>query len=209
MITLYTSYYRDKNMIRQHELDHCLQMNISNPLIDRIVLMVEGVLPPEFDLSKVHVIHTNRPTYKNFFEAINQYCRSYQEISIVANTDIYFDKTLADIRMNNRICLALSRYDVKPGKEVKLHCERGSQDCWIFMGKVKPVRFADFNLGVPGCDNRIAWELNRAGYIMQNPATKIKCYHYHPSDLHTYQGSDGKNIPYLFIPKPYLFVELT
>ena len=42
MITLYTSYYKDKSEIRQKELDYCLQQNIANPLIDRIMLFCDG-----------------------------------------------------------------------------------------------------------------------------------------------------------------------
>lgn len=144
------------------------------------------------------------------FDAINTYCQNHLEISTVANTDIYFDDTLSQLHtyMNGKTCVALSRWDVKPPLEPVLHNERFSQDVWIFQGKVKPVKFASFNLGVPGCDNRIAWELNRAGYILKNPATKIKSYHYHPSDLHTYHDENRENIKFLYVPKPYLFVDV-
>ena len=72
-----------------------------------------------------------------------------------------------------------------------------------------PVKYSDFNLGIPGCDNRIAWELYRAGYKLINPASKIKSYHYHPSDLHNYHDETGEVKAYCYIAKPYLFVELT
>jgi len=209
MITLYTSYYQDKNPIRQAELDFVWKQNIENQLIDRIMLFAESV--PELMNDKVQIISGKRPTYNDKFNAINRYCVSALEISIVANSDIYFDETLKELplMLNGRFCYALSRYDVKPGGEPVLHQEKFSQDTWIFCGKVKPIKYGAFHLGVPGCDNRIAWELNRAGYILKNPASKIKTYHYHPSDLHTYHDDNGENIKYLYVPKPYLFVELT
>jgi hypothetical protein len=209
MVTLYTSYYQDKNPIRQAELDYCLKQNIDNPFIDRIMIFAESSLP--FTSEKVQIISDKRPTYNDKFNAINHYIVSPIEISIVANSDIYFDETLKELQsmLNGRFCYALSRYDVKPDSEPVLHQEKFSQDTWIFCGKVKPIKFGAFHLGVPGCDNRIAWELNRAGYILKNPASKIKTYHYHPSDLHTYHDEKGENIKYLYVPKPYLFVELT
>lgn len=198
MVTLYTSYYQDPNPKRQKELDYCLQKNLENPMIDRIMLYVEGDFVPH---PKVTILGNHRPTYRQFFDAINEHTRHEFEISILANTDIYFDSTLQYLQLTGRECLALSRWDVKPGKETKLHNERYSQDTWIFSGKVRKVRYCDFFLGVPGCDNRIAWELSQAGYRLFNPATKIKTYHYHPSDLHTYNTK-------MTIPKPYLFVEV-
>lgn len=209
MITLYTSYYQDKNPIRQAELDFVWKRNLDNPLIDRIMLFAESV--PELINDKVTIISSNRPTYNDKFNAINRYCVSPMEISIIANSDIYFDESLKELgsMISGRFCIALSRYDVKPDSEPVLHNEKFSQDTWIFCGKVKPVKFGSFHLGVPGCDNRIAWELNRTGYILKNPASKIKTYHYHPSDLHTYHDENKEIIKYLYVPKPYLFVELT
>lgn len=205
MITLYTSYYKDNSAIRQAELEFCLQKNIDNPLIDKIVLICEEE-PPQHP--KIHPLFEGRPTYKRFYDLIRIYA-SHSDISIVANSDIYFDDTLGKILLNGKTAIALSRYDVKPGCAPKLHNCSGSQDTWIFMGKVLPVRYSDFHLGIPGCDNRMAWELHRAGYKLINPASWLKSYHYHPSDLHNYHDDLGVNKPHLYIAKPYLFVELT
>jgi hypothetical protein len=201
MVTLYTSYYKDKSEVRQKELDYCLNHNLENPLIDRIMLYCdEGA---EVSHPKVTLLGKKRPTYKDFFDAINMHVKDKHEVSIISNTDIYFDETLKLIKLqSNKACFALSRWDVKPGQAPKLHNERYSQDVWIFTGKIRNIRNCDFNLGIPGCDNRIAWELNRGGYFVKNPAHSIKTYHYHPSDLHNYTDA-------VRISKPYLFVELT
>jgi hypothetical protein len=68
---------------------------------------------------------------------------------------------------------------------------------------MRNVNFCNFFLGIPGCDNRIAFELNSAGYVLSNPATKIQAIHYHRSDLHNY---DGKTLK---IQRPYLFIPVT
>jgi len=197
MIRLFTSYYEDKKLERQIELNHCLARNIENVHIQEIWLICEdGKRPPNADpFGKIKFIDLNRrPTYQDFFQLIND-VSSPVDIALLANTDIYFDHTLADLpaHMNGNKCIALSRWDVKPEGAVLHNCA-GSQDTWIFQGKVKKVKYASFNLGIPGCDNRIAWELHRAGYLMKNPATTIKSYHYHPSDLHNYLDEKGENI---------------
>ena len=200
MVNLYTSFYQDKNAKRQKELLYCLNKNIANPLIDNIFLIVEGeVKLPKSD--KLVIVNGNRPTYRNFFDLVNDTVTSVNDISIIANTDIYFNETLARIDIHERQCIALSRWDKKKDG-LRLHNERFSQDSWIFKGKLRNVRFCDFYLGIPGCDNRIAYELNRAGYRMFNPATKIQSIHYHQSDLHNYDHNTPK------VPKPYLYINI-
>ena len=200
MVNLYTSFYQDKDAKRQKELLYCLNQNIKNPLIDNIFLIVEGeVKLPVSD--KLIIVNAERPTYRNFFDLVNDTATSSNSISVIANSDIYFNDTLAHLDIKERQCVALSRWD-KRKDGLRLHNERFSQDTWIFKGKIRNVRFCDFYLGIPGCDNRIAYELNRAGYRLFNPATKIQSIHYHQTDLHNYDHSTPK------IPKPYLYINI-
>jgi hypothetical protein len=201
MVNLFTSIYTDKSLIRQKELIYCLNKNIDNPHINKIYLFVDGFVElPESD--KLVTIEFQRPTYRDFFNLIDRTVASREDISIVANTDIYFNHTLNGLTLYERQCIALSRWDDKPGG-LKLHNERFSQDVWIFKGKMRNVNFCDFYLGIPGCDNRIAYELHSAGYAMFNPATRIQAIHYHRSDLHNYDGRTLK------IQRPYLFIPVT
>jgi hypothetical protein len=201
MVNLFTSIYTDKSLIRQKELIYCLNKNIDNPHINKIYLFVDGFVElPESD--KLVTIEFQRPTYRDFFNLIDRTVASREDISIVANTDIYFNHTLNGLTLYERQCIALSRWDDKIGG-LKLHNERFSQDVWIFKGKMRNVNFCDFYLGIPGCDNRIAYELHSAGYAMFNPATRIQAIHYHRSDLHNYDGRTLK------IQRPYLFIPVT
>lgn len=200
---LYTSYYKDKSEVRQKELDLCLEMNIKNPLIDHIFLIVEGDIEgfPILKNNKITPVQKQRPTFQMFFDMANSFSKE-NDISIIANSDIFYDETLSlldNFNFNNS-CIALSRYHYQKDGTIKLHNEKWSQDTWIFKGKIKPLKFANFFMGVRGCDNRISYELKMAGYKVVNPAFSLKSIHYHPSDLHNYGNH--------FVPKPYMPVDL-
>ena len=161
MVNLFTSIYTDKSAVRQKELIYCLNKNIDNAHIEKIYLFVDGEVElPNSD--KLVIIPFKRPTYRDFFNLIDRTVTSRDDISIVANTDIYFNHTLNGLTLYERQCIALSRWDDKPGG-LKLHNERFSQDVWIFRGKMRNVNFCDFFLGIPGCDNRIFNEQRSRG----------------------------------------------
>ena len=168
MIRLFVSYYQCGNKKRQKELDFCWNKNNQNPLIDHIV---------NFE---------NRPTYNQFFEETKNYP---YDINILANADIYFNDTLALVKgISPREAYALTRWEVnKKGTIVpfeEMHVEnkhakaKHSQDVWVFKGAVERVQ-GNFHLGRPGCDNRIAAEIRRAGYKLSNPSFQIQCIHKH------------------------------
>lgn len=75
------------------------------------------------------------------------------------------------------------------------------QDCWVVRGggclnrSVAEVT-KQIALGIPGCDNRVAYELNRVGRTA-NPSKSIKTLHVHRSAHRTYTQHTTK------IPKPY------
>ena len=95
MIRLITSYYIDKNKERQLEIDECLKNNIDNVYIDEILLLCESL--PNIKHRKIKIIETNRPTFKNFLFYINKNT-SEDDINILANTDIFFDDSLNDLK---------------------------------------------------------------------------------------------------------------
>jgi len=64
------------------------------------------------------------------------------------------------------------------------------------------VEGANFTQGVPGCDNKIAYLLQEAGYVVTNPSTTIKTYHLHLSGIRHY------NAKYR-VPRPRINVPIT
>lgn len=182
MINLFTNYYQDKNPIRQKEIDHCLMKNLCNISLNTIVINSQ-----------------DRLTFKFFFDRINL-VSSDSDVNIVANSDIYFDHTIDIVeKMGPEQCYALSRWDVTIDGSAKHYISADSQDTWIFKGKIKSNLFSDFNLGYRGCDNRLAFELNKAGYKVTNPSVTIKSYHVQNSNVRNYNMTDQ-----FLVPGPYL-----
>jgi hypothetical protein len=141
-----------------------------------------------------------RPTYSDIFSIINNISNE-DDINVLSNSDIYFDDTvklLNCIRLNE--CYALSRYE----NNTILINGYGSQDTWVFKGKIKNIN-ANFFLGVPGCDNRIAYEIQQVGYNVMNPSLSIKTHHVHKS-CRNWSSGDANTIspPYLYVNMEYI-----
>lgn len=198
MINLFTSYFRSDNAFRQNELDMCLNKNIACKEIDRIYLLCDQPteVPSHPKITPIYIRH--RPTYDVMFSFVNSYTGD-QDYNVIANSDIYFDETLKLVNQYNpNYCLALTRWEVeKTG--IRFLNRRDSQDVWIFKGKARDVK-GDFGLGVPGCDNAIAFRFEQAGYKVINPSRTIKTYHLHQSGVRTYNVN-------VKVPQPYKLIE--
>jgi len=194
-INLFTSWYKSN---RDKENEECLRRNIENPLIDKIYLLSEDD-KEIFTNEKVILIRLNhRPHYNDFFNAANDF---NPDISIIANSDIYFNESLSFLsRLREEKCYALSRWD-NIEERLQLFNRMDSQDAWIFKGKIKDVN-SNFEIGRLGCDNRIAHELNQSGYLLRNPCYDIQACHLH-------KGNNGDNSIHqgeIKIPPPYMYV---
>ena len=155
-----------------------------------------------------YVIKNTRPTYRDFFEYFN--LNYPNEIVLLSNLDIFFDETISEVKNINldSNVLALTRYDFKNNQWVLFNennVAQASQDTWVFK---TPLRLesldCNFNLGVPGCDNRIAYEFYKSGYNVINNSLKIKTYHKHDSNYRIWEVK--KISP---VPPPYLYVKPT
>ena len=203
---LYTTYYKEDNNYRKEELLSCLKKNISNKAISKLIVFNEGDSIAHLAPSKIEeVLIDKRPTYQDFKNYINANSNQ-DDIHIIANTDIYFDKNIKVLQHINLkdTCLALSRWDTADTIKPKLYNRNDSQDVWVFKGPVKPELKANFPLGVPRCDNKLHFELQEAGYRVLNPAFSIKSFHVH-KERHALVYTDGDNIYNLKPPFRYLY----
>ena len=159
--------YQSSNLERQRELDLVRQRNAD--------LFLNLKTPEERQFAKL-------------FEFAEE-----GKINIIANADISFDETIrraASLGPNE--CFALSRYDLNGS----LFDTPYSQDTWIFRGKPNlSPGFANFSMGVPGCDNRLLWELQESGYVLSNPSRTIKTWHHHDSSYRSYVLENIQPIP--------------
>lgn len=184
-INLIVQYFKCDNDARQKEIDTCLQNNLLNEHIDAVHLLTEAAYDFSVFNNYTKIVQTvigERLTYNKAFEYTNSV--SDDAIWLLSNADIYFDeslKHLRDVDLEN-VVYALSRHEVQhDGSNVLIeeNYAHGSQDTWVFSSPINIVdMWTDFYLGIPGCDNRIAYEFLSSGYILVNPAKIIKCYHF-------------------------------
>lgn len=93
---------------RNREFARCLINNISNPYIERIVILSEfdqspdfGILNELLSLSKIFFIRIpGRPTFFDFFQYANQHCAGKKVV--IANSDIYFDNSLSNVLTHHK-----------------------------------------------------------------------------------------------------------
>lgn len=186
MINLFITVYKDKNPIRQAELDLCVNKNLHNKYLNTVLLE-----------------NQDRVNFNYFFNIANKYCAS-DDINIVANSDIYFDETvLLSQKIKFDEVWLLSRWDVQRNGTSRHFNRSDSQDSWIWRGKIKNVN-GNFTLGHRGIDNRIAHEFKQAGYKISNPSLSIHTHHLHMSEVRNYDQS-----PAFLIPPPYEMVKPT
>jgi hypothetical protein len=168
--------------------------------------MLEGEEFPDISSHRLVVIGARgRPTYADFFSFANDRVTSAQDISVVANSDIFFDQSLAGLGrvMRSNDCGALSRWENGSGEldTAVLFDRSDSQDAWVFRGKIRSI-VANFCVGIPRCDNRILWELRQAGYEVINPAFSVRAYHLHAGQRSEYPA----DIQGLHVPPPYAYL---
>lgn len=185
MIRVLQNFYFDSNPERQKEIEECFARNSSLSELD-------SFLP---------IYSPHRLTFQDFFVRINAMSEN-DDINIIANSDVYFDSTiqLAE-KIKNNECYALSRWDVQSDGSIKHFARSDSQDVWIFRGPIKNIS-ADFFLGYRGCDNRLAFEISKAGYKISNPSLSIRAYHLHLTCVRNYTMTKE-----FLIPGPYLNVK--
>jgi hypothetical protein len=202
-IDLYFPYYTPASPERHDEIKLCLKKNQENIFISSIYLLIDdGSEPPSFVNDKITVIQiASRLTYKVWLLHSEQ--RSQGAISLLSNSDIYFDETLG--RLSAPLTsgglysfVTLSRYELI-NRSSKLHPNpKWSQDAWALLvrGEInsKLINASDFALGVPRCDNKIAAVFYEHGFQVHNPCKFIRSYHVHKSNIRSYDASRDTTI---------------
>lgn len=208
LFTQYFEYTNNKN--RQLELDICLKINSNNPNIDKIILLNEKIYKNNainhLKIEQVNI--SKRLTYNDVFEYCEKYCDK-NDIKILMNTDIILDyedtKYLKFCDLNNKV-FALLRYELVPTnnkdfflfEDIKQAWIKDNKDCktsqdvWIF-NNITPNKIYDFHLGIRGCDNHIAFLLDKNKYIVSNPSKTIKIYHLHNNSLKSHEDKQRIN----------------
>ena len=194
---LYTQYYRCKQPERQVEIDRCLQINLNHPGLDKVVVLREADAPPiPQGSAPCEIIDFNdRLTYSSWMSLAKN---ENDAIALLVNSDIYLSEGLdyLDAVFNTpNAFMAMSRYNPIPGtKRFGLNTyPHWTQDTWGIRTDAKISKSlyyaSTFALGIPGCDNRIAYVMWSHGFDVKNPAYFVKTVHEHnevsrPYDSH-------------------------
>lgn len=191
---LLTGFYEDADLKRCGELLDCLKRNVENDHLDEIHLFVEESIEagelmaahPLLAAAKIRLITQGcRVTYRDLFDYAND--RLPERRVIIANADIFFDHTLARLDTHDLSgkLFCLSRWDVQPDGSARFFNHPASQDAWIFQAPIREFP-CDWQMGVPGCDNRLAWEAEHAGLAISNPSRSVRACHLHLSGVRRY-----------------------
>lgn len=198
---LISTYYNDKLLDRQLELDFVLDKNIQNKLINQIFLLCEQ-LPQKELPAKVSIINVEkRLKFQEVIVFANQI--ETDGFKILCNTDIFFDEALSLLEKSadDNLVYCLTRWDYKESGNPVFYENFKSQDSWIFKGKL-PENIGNYFMGLPGCDNRFAKELLDSGCEIQNPSLTIKSIHVHGSNLRNYHKSKDRVLGDYAYPLP-------
>jgi hypothetical protein len=184
--------YRSADPRRQAELDEARALNDSCPAIAE-VCTVEG--------------SDRRWTFADLFAMAAE--RFPGRPCVVANSDISFDATLAlaEPLLGPGVLVALTRWDdpTAPSMDGRTDAAAArffshSQDAWIFRAGSLPAFDADFQLGIPWCENRLAYEAAAGGAVILDPALSVRARHHHGTNVRTWRRGDAYRGP-LYYPR--------
>ena len=204
MIVLGTSFFRAKSPGRRAEMRQSLVNNCNNQYIDLVVVVSESKKVKYPKHPKLLVIQrTNRPTFTELFGILSDINPDGK--NVLCNSDIYFlDEDMGKIKgldMADTV-LTLTRYDDDGnGKLTFLDGHKDSQDTWIWQGRLSVP--ADFYMGQPGCDNRLAYLLASTGRTLISPSLNIKSCHLHNNAIIVHVVSET----HPSVDPPYTFPE--
>jgi hypothetical protein len=206
MIFVFYQYYKPKTAARRAEIDACLKNNIANTKIDRLILFFE-------DESHMSEVEDSPRIIKQFLPDRMNYSIWLKEtdklpvgsVSLLLNSDIYLDDSLdylnqeADNILKGKMFIALTRYNPE-GNGLQLNKDpHWTQDVWGVSKGVEPFhkalfQEAAFELGQPGCDNKIAYVMHSYGYTVTNPCHLLRSVHLQDDVAREYDAKSSKLI---------------
>jgi len=212
-IYLITQFYINKNTERHRETLITLKKNVTSGLFDKILLLNERIYT-------IDELGLTSAEYKSIEQIVIGRRLQYEDIKMVnelglegyivlSNSDIFFDESIKNIFNGSlykiKSCYHLTRYEYEEGielKKCKLH--KGpecSQDSLIIHSKWlnENLDLKKISMGLPGCDNRVSYELYNSKFVLFNVPGKIRSYHVHRSNIRVYTQKDRYMGDYLFV----------
>ena len=202
-IHLVTQFYLPKNAERLAELQEALRRNATNPFLETITLLNERFYnEDELGIRSPKIVQTLVPSWIKFSDLFAPRRKGY---TVVTNADIFLDDTIAHIRNSDLHCAksmyALLRYEFTCPELHKCRVfgpRADSADTWIVHSNhALPHQVFNFEMGRPGCDNKINYIFRMLGFDVYNDPKHIRTYHCH-------KGAE-RNYIHPAVPPPYMF----
>jgi len=202
-IIMISQFFLPNNTSRANEIKTALQVNVSNPFIDKIILLNERVYTKEelgIDSDKVEqVVLGKRLEFKDVFDYVDN--KKITGYIVLSNIDIFFDKSIEVLRRSGlstkKKMFTLLRHEYDPTKRILeqqlFNHYFDSQDTWIWHTNSKLDKrqksVLDFQLGTPGCDNTMIYLMQVFGFETHNEPLLIKNYHFHKTNIRNYDSN--------------------
>ena len=202
---LFMPFYTPRDESRYEELMYCLDRNLACSEFADITLLVDDDTPLPRPDPRLRIIRMDRrPSYLDWVREARARCRD--QIAILANSDICFTSDIALLRVifatEPHSFIALSRFE-KQAETLTPHPNpHWSQDTWAFCpgatddmtGELPSDTLFDVPLGVPRCDNKIAYVFSVLGYSVRNPFPFVTTIHVHETGLRYYDRTGDRRI---------------
>lgn len=176
-------------------------MEINSLVFDKVIVLSERVDNPGLDVT--WVISEERQTFRHLINLSRKHTE-LDDIVVLSNADIFFvadsvNKIKEHLQKDQAFCL--TRHELTLPFCMEVWDVSYSQDVWVFREPIKPDIQGDYFIGVPGCDNRFTYELQKVGYQVSNPSKSIRTYHLHGSAKRS-----ATNNKHHRVPPPYLYI---
>jgi hypothetical protein len=200
-IHLVTQFFLSTDSTRLAELRLALRFNVENPHVDTVTLLNERIYTAdELGLESPKITQVVIGSRLRFNDVWAMRKPGY---TVLTNADIFVDATIARIRQSDlharRAMYALLRYEHPSGKLFGPRAD--SQDTWIVHSSLEltsaELNAFKFELGRPGCDNKVAYLFAAMGVEIYNDPALIHTHHCHASPGRSYP--EKVDAPYLFV----------
>lgn len=198
---LFMPFYTPPDPDRAAELLYCLERNLESGLFARIVLLIDDDTQlPVQDRRLLALRLDRRPTYLDWVRMARRLCPGH--VAVLINSDIHvdasFDRLGEIFAQDPRAFVALTRFD-KQGENLVPHPNpHWSQDTWAFVPTAADDTMhdgtLDVPLGVPRCDNKIAYLFGIHGYTVYNPFPFVRTVHVHETGRRYYSKKGDKRV---------------
>lgn len=185
-VVLVIGAYNETEAPRRQEYEYCLTSNLK--VFEAVHVLREDAHTWADTLAgtaKLHLAeHGHRATFAEYFQYANSNLAGC--FVFVSNADIVVSTPAAvrTLPMDHTLLLLSKRQ----AEAEEIVSTRGlSLDTFAFKAPIRPFP-ADWYLGRPGCEHRLAYEARRAGMTCRNPARIIICRHYHASGIRHYNA---------------------